>query len=75
MLTSLQACDWSAQIFGASSNPRSLTKKMAKPPSSTIHGGQHDTKYVTFELLLDAAFVADEIWGVMLKPARMRPRI
>ena len=35
-------------------------------PSSTVtvHGGQHDTKYVTFELLLvlHAAFVADEIW-------------
>ena len=35
-------------------------------PSSTVtvHGGQHDTKYVTFELLLvlHAAFVADEFW-------------
>ena len=43
-------------------------------PSSTVHGGQHDTKYiyiyVTFELLLHAAFVADEIWGDMLEPAR-----
>ena len=42
-------------------------------PSSTVYGGQHDTKYVTFELLLHAAFVADEIWGFMLEPARMSP--
>ena len=39
-------------------------------PYSTVHGGQHDTKYVTFELLLHAAFVADEMWGDMLEPAR-----
>ena len=38
-------------------------------PSSTDHGGQHGTKYVTFESLLHAAFVADEIWGFMLEPA------
>ena len=38
--------------------------------SSTVHGGQHDTKYVTFEWPLHAAFVADEIWGFMLEPAR-----
>ena len=40
-------------------------------PSSTVHGGQHDIKYVTFELLLQAAFVADEIWGYIPEPARM----
>ena len=39
-------------------------------PSSTVHGGQHDTKYVTLELLWQAAFVADEIWGFMLEPTR-----
>ena len=39
-------------------------------PSSTVHGDQHGTKYVAFELLLHAAFVADEIWRVMLEPAR-----
>ena len=44
---------------------------MAMSPSSTVHGGRHDTKYVTFELLMRAAFVADEIWGLMLEPARM----
>ena len=32
-------------------------------PSSTVHGGQHDTKYVTFGLLLHAAFVADKLLG------------
>ena len=46
-----------------------LTKKLAMSPSSTVHGGQHDAKYVTFEVLLHAAFVADEIWGFMLEPA------
>ena len=39
-------------------------------PSCTVHGGQHDAKYVTFEWLLHGAFVADEIWGDMLEPAR-----
>ena len=37
--------------------------------SSTVHGGQHDTKYVTFELLMHEDFAADEIWGFMLEPA------
>ena len=32
--------------------------------STTVDGGQHDTKYVTFDLLLHAAFVADEIWVI-----------
>ena len=70
LLTSLKVCDWSGHIFGASASPRSLTKKLAMSPSSTVHGGQHDTKYVTFELLMHAAFVADKIWGFMLEPAR-----
>ena len=35
-------------------------------PSSTVHGGQHDAKYVAFELLVHAEFVADEIWGFCL---------
>ena len=39
-------------------------------PSSTVHEGQNDTKYLTFELLMLAALVADEIWGIMLEPAR-----
>ena len=52
-----------AQVLGPSE------KKWLMSPSSTFHGGQHDTKYVTFELLLHAAFVADEIWGFMLEPA------
>ena len=36
-------------------------------PSCTVHGGQHDTKYVTVELILHAAFAADEIWAICLK--------
>ena len=68
-LTSLKNCDWSGHILGASASPRSLTKKKAMSPSSTVHGGQHDTKYVTFELLLHAAFVSDENWVFMLELA------
>ena len=44
-------CDWSGYIFGARASTWSLTRKMAISPSSTVHGGQHDTKYVTFEWL------------------------
>ena len=44
---------------------------MAMSASSIVDGGQHDTKYVTFELLMHAAFVANEIWGFMLETARM----
>ena len=45
---------------------------MAMSPPSTVHGGQHDTKYVTFELLLlHASFVADDFLGFMLEPARI----
>ena len=70
-LTSLKVCDWSGQIVGASASPRSLNKKLAMSSSSAVHhGGQHDTKYVTFDLLMHAAFVADEIWGFMPEPVR-----
>ena len=49
---------------------------MAMSPSSTVvHGGQHDTKHVTFELLMHAALVADEIWGFKLEPARIMVNI
>ena len=66
ILTSLKVCDWSGHLFGASASPRSLTEKLAMSPSSIVHGGQHDTKHVTFELLVHATFVADEIWGLCL---------
>ena len=42
---------------------------MAISPSSTVHGGQHDTNYVAIELLMHAAVVADEIWGILPEPA------
>ena len=61
---------WSGHIFDASASPRSLNKKQAMSPSSTVHGGQYDTTYVTVELILHAALVADEIWDDMLEPAR-----
>ena len=31
--------------------------KVAMSPSFTVHGGQYDTKYVTFEQIVQAAFV------------------
>ena len=37
--------------------------------SSTVHGGQYDTKYMTFEYLLQAAFVGGRISVVCLEPA------
>ena len=58
LLPSLKACDWSEHIFSATANPRSVTKTLPMLTSSTVHGGQHDTKCVTLELLLHAAFVA-----------------
>ena len=69
LLTALKACDWSVHIFGASASP-GCNPPPAMSLSSTVHGGQHDTKHVTFELPLHAAFVADEIWGYILEPAR-----
>ena len=47
LLTSLMASDWSGHLFGASASPTSLTKKLAMSPSSAVHGGQHDTQYVS----------------------------
>ena len=76
LLASLKACDWSTLLFP------SREKTLAMSPFSTVHVGQHDTKYVTLELLLHVAFVADEIWGgyawtssyiSCLIPSNMRP--
>ena len=67
IVASSKACDWSGHIFGASASPRSLTTKLATTRSSTVFGGQHETKSVAFELLSHAAYVADEIRGF---PAR-----
>ena len=71
-MTSLKACDWSGYIFGASASPESFTKNcLCHPLPLSVHGGQHDAKYVTFELLLRTAFVADKNWGFVLEPARI----
>ena len=32
-------------------------------PSSTVHGGQYDTKYVTYEYVLHAVFVTGTTAG------------
>ena len=39
------------------------------PPSCAVLGGQYDAKYVTFEYLPHAAFLAETIWGGKLAPA------
>ena len=44
-------------------------KKRGMSLSSTVHGGQNDTKYVIFEYLPHATFVADTIWGCSLEAA------
>ena len=56
-MISSNACDRSGHTLGASATVLALTKKLAVSPSSTVHGGQHDTEYVAFEMLLRAAFI------------------
>ena len=57
--------------YSSSASSASGTKKnVAVPPFSTVHGGQYDTKYVRFEQLFHAAFVANTFWGDNLEPAR-----
>ena len=68
-LTSSKVCDWSGHIFGASASPRSSTKKRLCHPLPLFMAVSM-IPYVTFELLMHAAFVADEIWGFMPEPAR-----
>ena len=61
-----------AAINRASPSSLKKTGYVCHPFFATVHGGQHDTKFVTFELLLYAAFVSDEIFflGYMIEPAR-----
>ena len=44
----LKARGWPGHTFAASASPRTSTKKMATSSSSAVHGGQRDTKHVTF---------------------------
>ena len=69
-LTSLKVCDLVGTHFRRQRQSLALNKKMAISPFSTVHGGQHDIKYLAFELPMHAAFVAVEIWGFMPEPAR-----
>ena len=74
LLISLKACNWSGQIFGASASPSSLTKKLAVSPLPLLLMAVSmipNTECVTIELLLHAAFVADQIRGDTLEPARI----
>ena len=52
-------------MYGASASPtsKSSEKKLVTSPSFNVHGGQHASKSVTFDLLLYEAFVADEMFG------------
>ena len=71
-MTLLKACGRWGHVFATSASPINMpctTKKLAiMPPSSTVHGGQYDTKYVTFGQLLHAAFMANKIWVDNLEP-------
>ena len=70
LLTSLKVCDWSGHIFDDSASPRSLTKNWLCHPLPLFMAVSMIPKYLAFESLMHAAFVADEIWGFMLEPAR-----
>ena len=60
-MTSLKACDWSGNIFGTSASPRFFTNKTGYV--TLCHGftAVSTIPNMTFELLLHAAFLADEI--------------
>lgn len=42
---------------------------------STVHGGPYDTKCVTFEQIVQAAFVGERMTVVKLEPARIRHQV
>ena len=67
----MKAHGWSGYIFYANASHSRATKELAMSPSSVVDGGQYDAKYVTFEQILQAAFMADTIRGVKLEPARI----
>ena len=47
-----------------SASPRTSTNNLTIPPSSAVHGDQHDTKICDYPReILQAAFVADTILG------------
>ena len=49
LLTFLKAGGRWEHVFATSASPTVGPKKLAMSPSSTLHGGQYDTKYVTLE--------------------------
>ena len=44
-----------------------MATRSMSPSSTAVHGGQHDTKHVTFELLLHAECVADKKWVILAR--------
>ena len=61
-------CHLPGHILGASGSP--LTKKMAMSAFPLLMTVSMIPNIVTFELLMQAAFVADEVRGFMPEPAR-----
>ena len=59
-----------APVFG-------LQQKMAtsRSPSSAVHDGEYNTKYIISQQLLHAAFVYDEVGGDMLEPEELVPNL
>ena len=55
-LAFLMACGWWGHVFATSANPRSGKKKVVISPSFTVRGGEYDTKCVTIEWMVQAAF-------------------
>ena len=45
-------------FFATGASPRSWTTKLAMSPS--VHGGQYDTKHVTFEKMVQPSFVGEK---------------
>lgn len=58
-------------FLAPSGSSRISTKTLGMRPSSTAHGNQYGTKSVTFKEILQHDFVADNIRGAQLEPARM----
>ena len=69
---SLKVSDWSVHdwVLTQGLSLRPYQTKLVVSSSSTIHGNQYDTEYVTMELLYCAAVVADDFWGDASNPTR-----
>ena len=64
-----KACGLSGHNFGPRTAPRPTKDGLS--PYSAVHYGQCDTKYVTLELIWNAAFTTDAIRGISFQPANL----